>query len=355
MNIINVGDIMKKEILLLNNGDRISFSDKYMVLELVSPRHVVSTSPLNGGYGESISSIFNYDETPEGGGWCQMKAETYAEHLKIVAETIGLNPVVTTGLSTTVNIENTVIVNALYHGHEINVICTAGLDINASRAADPSGYDELLIKPDMHKGTINIICHCDLNIPSGSLTRMLITLTEAKTAAIQELMVGSCYSEGLATGSGTDGVIVISNPSSVTEVTNVGAHAVLGEIIGKLTKKAVKKALFQQTGLDSLKQLDVYQRLKRFDVDEMLLLLSEDLCKNEMNVIYVSTIVHLLDQMSWGLIRPEAVIKASQNMLNLVFEIKESDCSNASKVKDYVLRGLIQFLIDSEEINKEKE
>ena len=41
-----------------------------------------------------------------------------------------------------------------------------------------------------------------------------MTCTEAKTAAIQELLEGSKYSNGIATGSGTDQTIIIANSAS---------------------------------------------------------------------------------------------------------------------------------------------
>eukprot|EP00764_Aduncisulcus_paluster_P000391 gnl/Carplike_NY0171/1054_a1441_786.p1 GENE.gnl/Carplike_NY0171/1054_a1441_786~~gnl/Carplike_NY0171/1054_a1441_786.p1 ORF type:complete len:340 (-),score=18.23 gnl/Carplike_NY0171/1054_a1441_786:175-1194(-) len=339
---------MTERLMKLKNGDKIELKEKSMTYVFGGRRQVVSTSPLNGGSREDLEAVFNFDETPADGGWCQMKADTYDAHLAIVAEEIGLDPERTTGLSTTVQIDNSVILKSLYHDHEIVVICTAGVDVNAARAGDPAGYDEATVVPDVRRGTVNIIVSCDVALPSGSLARMLITVTEAKTAALQELLVGSCYSEQLATGSGTDGVIVISRSASELKLSNTGAHSKLGEIISGLTKKAVKKALYLQTGLDAVRQLNVYERLKRFNLDDMLILLSEETCQNPDNVALTSVVVHLLDQMAWGALPPPVVLDMVKGLLSVNFDIDVAALENSSKVKDYVLRGLIQYLIDVE-------
>lgn len=334
----------------LKNGDEITFNNKSMIISFDSNRWVASTSPFNGGTQDALRAVFNFDETPESGGWCQMKAETYDAHLSIISQELGLDPNTTTGLSTTVTIANTVILQTEYHNKEIVVICTAGVDVNAARAGDPSGYDEATVTPDVHKGTINLLVHCDIDLPPGSLNRMIVTLTEAKSAALQELLVGSCYSEQLATGSGTDGIIVISNPVSELSLSNTGAHSKLGEIIGKLAKRAVKKALYEHTGLDALRQLNVYERLKRFNIEEMLLLVDNEVLEKPINVATASSIAHLLDQMSWGLLHPEVVLEIAGKLMDLEFEIEYKDIGNSHKVKDFILRGVVQFLVDQSTI-----
>ena len=71
----------------------------------------------------------------------------------------------------------------------------------------------------------------------GTLAKTAISCAEAKVAALQELMASSRYSGGLATGSGTDGIIVVCNPESENVLTDAGHHSELGECIGKSMKK----------------------------------------------------------------------------------------------------------------------
>lgn len=94
----------------------------------------------------------------------------------------------------------------------------------------------------------------------------LVTCTEAKSAAIQELCIASCYSRGLATGSGTDGTIVVSNRESLVRITEAGKHCKMGELIGKTVKQAVKEALYRQTGVNAAMQHNALRRLGRFGI-----------------------------------------------------------------------------------------
>ncbi len=330
----------------LKNGDEIIFHPRHMLYRFAGRRKTVSTSPLNGGSRMDLNVVFNYDETPPDGGWCQMKAKTYKEHLAVIAKDLGLEAETTSGLSTTVQIENSVVLKEDYHGCEIVVVCTAGADVNACRVGDPSGYDEVTVVPDIQGGTINIFVSCDLDLSNGSLTRGLITITEAKTAALQELVLGSCYSQALATGTGTDGVVLICNPTSDIKLTNTGPHSKLGELIGRLTKEAVKKALYKQTQLDANRQKNVYERMKRFDIDDMFLLISEEKLEASQNVALASLVAHLLDQMQWGLLEPHLVLNMVKDILKLDFDIRESQVSDPHFVKDYVLRGFVQHVLN---------
>ena len=79
-----------------------------------------------------------------------------------------------------------------------------------------TGYGSKLqmVQKQSHLGTINIILYIDGDLAEPLLARALVTCTEAKTAALQELQAGSHYSMGIATGSGTDQTIVVANSES---------------------------------------------------------------------------------------------------------------------------------------------
>ena len=120
-------------------------------------------------------------------------------------------------------------------------------------------------------GTINTILHINANLDPGTLARTIMTATEAKTAVLQELMARSHNSGGLATGSGTDGIISICNPESSLKLTNAGKNSKLGELIGKTVMAATREALFRQSGLCPDRQRDVLRILGRFGIDEDIL------------------------------------------------------------------------------------
>ena len=186
-------------------------------------------------------------------------------------------------------------------------------------------------------GTINIMLLLDCDMPEGVMARALVTCTEAKTAAIQELLEGSKYSNGIATGSGTDQTIIIANSASELYMEGAGKHSKLGELIGKTVKNAVKKALAKQSGLTPAKQHDVFRRLKRFDikpgdmcqaysaqdaavVKPEYLLAAEKLAKEDIMLVYTSLYAHLLDQHLWELISAKEMQLAGQKLLQAIAE-----------------------------------
>jgi len=150
------------------------------------------------------------------------KAPTYEEHMVLIAQELGIEPKKTTVISTAASMDNTSIKVASYNGLDVTAIVTAGIETNSGRVGDPASYDEREKKVDHKEGTINILLEINANLTEVAVTRTLVTCTEAKTAALQELMADSRYSTGLATGSGTDGTIIVSNADSEIYLTNAG-------------------------------------------------------------------------------------------------------------------------------------
>jgi adenosylcobinamide hydrolase len=180
-------------------------------------------------------------------------------------EKIGLDPARTSGIGTAADMKNAAVVSAKYEELSVAAVVTGGIERNAGRVGDPASY----YKPEkieMRPGTINIMLFIDCNMPAGTLARALVTCTEAKSAAIQELLEGSCYSTGIATGSGTDQTIIVANTDSKLYLDDAGKHAKLGELIGTVVKQAVKEALDKQTNLNPATQHNALSRLKRFGV-----------------------------------------------------------------------------------------
>lgn len=313
-------------------GDQLHFYKKSLILNFAGKRNTVSTSPLNGGYHENLSYIYNNDCKLGAGMGCKMKADTYEQHLMVLAEDLGLNSEKCSGMGTAASMEN-VSIKTEYHGDlSVTAIATAGIETNGGRVGDPASWDEW---ENRHKkvghGTINIIVFIDAKLSAGTLTRALVTCTEAKTAAIQELMGGSNYSNDLATGSGTDGTILVGNMESPMILTNSGKHSKLGEIMGLSVKTAVKEALYKQTGLSPKSQHCVLARLKRYGVnidtlwdlfDSKTRFLKADfvhqvetLARSTEFLAPVSAIIHLIDQYRWNLLQEKETTFASNMIL----------------------------------------
>lgn len=310
--------------------DEIYISDKTLEVHFNEKRIVTSTSFFGGGTRKDVSMIFNYDETDEN-GMCTMRSEDMEEHMRLLTEELGYDTQKTVGLTTAVSIKNSVIKTVKYHDIDITVITTAGVDVNGGRAGDPAGFDELEYmrnkkddsekiseNPSIKPGTINIILIIDAYLPEGTLNRVMMTATEAKSAALSELMARSMYSFGIATGSGTDGIIATCLFESDDRLTNAGNHAKLGELIGKIVNETVKKALYLHTGMDEKRQGALDERVKRYGVDLNLLLEKHhiDFRKLHENILIesnmrysteslsndISLMIHLMDQFRYGIL-----------------------------------------------------
>ena len=253
------------ELARLTTGDIAYRYDKSIVLVFSGPRKVLSTSLYNGGYHEDFEAVFNRDMTQGAGMPCESFAPTYVESMKVVAERLGLAPELTSGMGTAAHMENASIVSRSYKELTVTAIVTGGVETNGGRVGDPASYYKTAEKKC---GTINIMLVIDADLPPGILARALVTCTEAKTAALQELMAPSRYSTGLATGSGTDQTIIVANSESPLFFEGAGKHSKLGELIGLAVMAAVKEALKRQSGLTPAQQHDLLRRLRRFGVTE---------------------------------------------------------------------------------------
>lgn len=325
------------KLCLLSTGDPVYCYYKSIVIPFQGPRKVLSTSVMNGGSREDLTAVFNYDCNPGAGMSCTMRADTYEAHMKLLAEELGLDAGRTSGMGTAASMENVAITVESYENLTVTAIVTGGIEVNGGRVGDPATYFQPIDKGAMPKpGTINIILVIDSDMPPGTLARALVTCTEAKTAALQELMAGSNYSTGLATGSGTDQTIIVANVESALYLEGAGKHSKLGELIGHVVTKAVKEALEKQTGLSPQQQHSVLQRLKRFGVKEEMLwnkYIAENSSANFKPhflecvyavdrdcqlLVYTSLYVHLIDQFLWELLLPDEVVPVANELLKQV-------------------------------------
>ncbi|BBB92162.1 MAG TPA: adenosylcobinamide amidohydrolase [Methylomusa anaerophila] len=325
------------KLCTLSTGDDVYRYYKSIVLMFAAERKVLSTAVLNGGYQENLTAVFNHDVNPGAGMACTLRAPTYEGHMRLIAQEAGLDPDTVSGMGTAASMENVSIKTESYQTLTVTALVTGGVEVNGGRVGDPATHFQPVDKSVIYKpGTINIMLVIDADMPPGTLARALVTCTEAKTAALQELMAGSNYSNGLATGSGTDQSIVIANPASPLYLESAGKHSKLGELIGRAVKQAVKEALLRQTGLSPAQQHSVLQRIKRFGVKEENLW-QEYAADNGGNVIkprflehlyqldtdpqlvtYTSLYVHLLDQFLWELLSGEEIRPAGNELLALV-------------------------------------
>jgi adenosylcobinamide amidohydrolase len=214
---------------------------------------------------------------------------------------------------------------------EVVALCTGGVETNAGRAGDPAGlyevngvFEKIGEQERVAHGTINTLLFISQELTPNALVRAVMTATEAKTAALQELAVNSRYSDGLATGTGTDQIGIAARLQTVTTLTSAGKHSVLGELIGKTVHDAVCTTLGLQNGLTPERQRSAVIHLERFgatgasfleqiavhlDEDDAVLLRNNFACieRDPLVVAAVAAIVHLRDKVSWGILPSSCV------------------------------------------------
>lgn len=172
--------------------------------------------------------------------------KAYAEHVhENMARQLQLDKSAVAGMATAADLDNLVVVTKSYGPLTVTVLATAGAKSNAIRTGVDAGT---YIEGNTPAGTINVMVLTNIRLTDAALARTLITVTEGKTAALQDLMVPSTYTKTVqATGTGTDSIIVVSGTQG-PQASYTGGHSRIGELIGKASYAAVVEALGKQNG-----------------------------------------------------------------------------------------------------------
>jgi adenosylcobinamide amidohydrolase len=115
-------------------------------------------------------------------------------------------------------------------------LVTAGVS-NARRAGDPAEH-RTFEKAEIKPGTINIIILTTATFTPAALVETVMVVTEAKTAALQDLRILSPVTGKPATGTGTDAIAVV-NGHAPPEIDYCGKHTLFGEMLASATMDAV--------------------------------------------------------------------------------------------------------------------
>ncbi len=184
-----------------------------------------------------------------------------------VSKVLGRQADDTALMFTGVDMDHLCIQRQAFHEMTVYALVTAGAGSNALRAAmDTGAYYE--------PGTINILVLTNMQLTPRAMTRAIISATEAKTAALDDLDIRSSYTAKVhgATGTGTDNVIVVQGTGAVIE--NSGGHTKMGELISRAVYQGVREALYGQNGLHA--DRNILRRLKERDISIRRLLNQND-------------------------------------------------------------------------------
>lgn len=278
---------------------------------------VLSTSPLNGGITTHLTHALNIN-CMNGDYECEMLGDTYEKDLMIHAQRLEINPQTATALST-------------------------------------AAWTELC--------AVETLRHQELSV----------------TAAVSHLLLGSCYSEEIATGSGTDGTVIAACMDGKTTLTDASGHSKLGELIGRTVSTAVTQALLKQTAASGARQFQVLIRTARYGItpgimwdfykEHQSFFNTWNVCfekasaledvflsrnRNSNLVLCVSLYLHLMDQLRWGLImEPEGIREGKRLLLYGLYcgpDTFLASCYPAGvwdneEIKGFSLRELLMYIL----------
>lgn len=332
----------KRLIFKNSTGDRAYIYENSIVVEFGVCRNGISTSELNGGYKKNFKIAFNHYLSQENIDF--LENHSIKDYLIRQSGILGIDSKFTTGLLTSAQMENACVVTKQYRNLEVSAITTAGVRVNASRAGDSASYYEENGDFQFDVGTINVIILTNVCLEPGTLANGLVTATEAKTVALSNLRIPSQFSNGFATGTGTDGIAIFSNSESDNMLSNAGKHSKLGELIAKCVIESISEAIKRQVWITKESQCSVLARLRRYDLDinefyddidnkEEFVKSLQVAARKQENVALTTSVLHLIDEVENNLLDKKIAYSLANSIL-------ENNCD------DFCIQKLLTFWIN---------
>ncbi|MBC7129902.1 adenosylcobinamide amidohydrolase, partial [Candidatus Bathyarchaeota archaeon] len=127
----------------------------------------------------------------------------YETFMQEYPASLGLSPEEIAFLSTGADMDNLAVCTRSYRGIIVTCLATGGTGNALRSGIDKAEWIEKNGKFEHVHGTINLLILSNTALSDGAMARAIITATEAKTAALQDLNVKSVFSPNLqATGTG---------------------------------------------------------------------------------------------------------------------------------------------------------
>ena len=325
---------MHWEFLLRQPSFDLRRSGRFVVADLKGAHHTLSTSVRHGGQVDHVRHLLNHQSCEGAAHLERHRAMTEdgldAYHDRVCAE-VDLPADDTAVMGTAANMNYVAIATEVDEELAVTAAVTAGVEGNATSAGEPATWRETdtgVQKVPEYAGTINTMLLVNRPVTPATLARMVVTMTEGKSAALHRLAVASKLHVDLATGTGTDQFCIAAPSSGAPPLTSASPHMKLGELVGLATRNATLEALRWQNGLEASYTRGVFHALGRYGVKEATLFddiapfLSEaDLAllkKNAKSAFYeplVGAAAHALatvcDRVRYGTIPPSVAADAT--------------------------------------------
>lgn len=240
----------------------IDFRNKTLAVTLKHPMRVVSTLE---GQREGVRVVANHFFPPP--AWGIGHRQGLEDLRQSTMDVLDFSPRETAMLFTGADMDHMALVRKSHRALEVTALVTAGVRGNAMRMGVDQGlFYEPDGKPSANKpGTINILLLSNHRMSSGAMSRAIITATEAKSAALQDLDIRSSSSGGSsqATGTGTDNILVVEGDGP--PIDGSGGHTKLGELIAAAVHQAVGEAIHRQNGMTG--DRSIFERLQEHGIE----------------------------------------------------------------------------------------
>ncbi|MCD4743279.1 MAG: adenosylcobinamide amidohydrolase, partial [Desulfobacteraceae bacterium] len=239
------------EDIRIDETNILDFKNRTLVIDLKTPMATLSTLE---GQRDGIKTLVNHYTPPS--NWLIDHDHGVDSIRKRICSALKLNQDKTSILITGADMNNLAVKKESFKALEVYAFVTAGINSNAMRMGKDKGR---FYEP----GTINIIIMSNMKMSKRAMTRAIITVTEAKTAALLDMDIRSSYENGeyRATGTGTDNVLIVEGKGNLIDniLDNAGGHTKLGELIARAVYGGVQEAIARQNRITA--QRNIFQRL----------------------------------------------------------------------------------------------
>ena len=260
--------ILDHDLFVLRRGGR------FLAADLRAAHRVLTTSVRHGGQVDHLRHLLNH-QSCEGTAHLErhtlMTAGGLDAYHEVACAEAGLPPEETAVMGTAANMNYVAVAEEAHDGVVVCAAVTAGVEGNATAAGEPAHWRESeagIEKVPAYAGTINTMLFINRPVTPAALARVVVTMTEAKSAALQRLAVPSKRHVDLATGTGTDQFCVAVPLGDTKPLSSASTHMKLGELIGVTTRQATMEALRWQNGLEASYTRGVFHALGRYGVVE---------------------------------------------------------------------------------------
>ena len=248
--------------------------DKHkLLISSEKPLAILSSAVHNGGLtkAKTIISIHVPEHNDEN---CNRKMDDLDKELHENPELIlqraikrlGISLDDAVGIMTHADVLNVDVSYQKYDDVTLSVFVTAGVEVGA-RAGELT--ISLPNQPKIDIGTINVVLLIDGNLTESCMVDAIKTIIEAKTVALKELDVRSCFSGDLASGTVTDSVVVACTDRG-EPISYAGTATVIGELIGKSVKQSLKKTLYNEQQVEAGRCLIKRLKERRISLENVM-------------------------------------------------------------------------------------